>query len=394
MRRRSVLAEHTNQAIAERLLMQLGRYSAISKHTGKDVHPWIETSDTDTVLVLGRNDDFISRIVLDAHEVLFIDTRGISKHLLDYIKPRNERNTIYFHPADRDFPIAFNPLSNGSEDTALHIVDIIRVLSGYKQGEAPQLEMVLRHAVRLALETPQPSFLSAYFILTSETYRKRLNIDDAYITEFWRDFALWDDRQKIERTQSTLNKLDSFLFHTVPRNILSQQNKVTFKDKVVLADLSGIPKDIACLLGSLLLQQSSSRVVVTDADWFKSPERDKALLEHRYLPDTPFDTLLVFKAMGKDTEAVAKELHLLPSDIVTIAPNCAYVKTPTEPTTMVFSQPHQRKFYGAGEKIIEQTRRKYCTPKKVVQDSNALLIKSVAGSRVASMSGFKRKRKS
>lgn len=371
--------------------MQLGRYTKLSRHTGKDVHPWVETPDTDAVLVLGRNDNLIERVVLDAKELLFIDTRGLSQSILGYIKPSKIKDTIYFNPADREFPLAFNPLSYGDEDTALHILEIFRALFGSSWG--PQLEMILRHSLLLALTAPNPSFLSAYFILTSETYRKRLKIDDPYITEFWRDFATWDDRQKIERTQSTLNKLDAFLFHTGTRNILTQKNKLEFTNKVVLVDLSGTPKDLACLLGSLLIQHTSARVVVTDAEMFKIPDRAGRLVEYRAYPDIAFDTLMVFRPLGKDMKSVAEELNVLPQDIIRLGENCAWLKTPTVLTTHVHSEAHSRKFYGSKDKIIDQTRRKYCAPRAVVAEQIALMIKSVAAVRPVSSGGFKRKKR-
>ena len=377
MHRRSVLAEHTNQAIAERrliyLFMQIGRYSKLSPKTGKDVHPWIETKDTDTILVLGRNDDFIERIVLDSTELLFIDTRGISKYILDYIKPKKIKDTIYFRPADKEFPLAFNPLTGGNEDTVIDLLSVFKQL--FDLNNAPLLAMMLRHSLRLTLEEDNPTLLSAFTKLLAMPKRPK-NLD-AYLELVWSITDKWDDKKRADNTQSTLNKLDAFLFHTTTRNILSQPNKLTFRDKLVLVDLTDIPKDLACLLGSLLMQQSSSRIIVTDAQWFKVPERDSILQEHKGLPVLDYDTLVVFKTKGLDREAVAKELGVLPHDISTIYPGKAWVKTIE--TTFVTSPQHTRKFYGKSQEIIDQTRRKYCTPRSNVEAATASFISSVAG---------------
>jgi hypothetical protein len=367
--------------------MQIGRYSKLSPHSGTDVHPWLETPDTDTILVLGRNDDFIERIVLDAPEVLFIDTRGISRTILDYIKPVDVKRTIYFNPADKEYPLAFNPMTGGDEDTVMHLLSSFQHL--FDLTNAPLLSMVLRHSLRLTLEEVNPTLLSTFTKLLEQVERKKEL--DPYLELFWSITDKWDDKKRIDNTQSTLNKLDAFLFHTTTRNILSQKNKLVFKDNRVFVDLSAIPKELACLLGSLLMQQSSSRIVVTDAHWFKTPERQSVLMEHKGLPVLDYDTLVVFKTKGQDREAVAKELGVSPHELTTIQSGTAWVKT--SQTTFVTSPQHQRKFYGKSQEIIDQTRRKYCTPRATVETDTARFIHSVASRAPASSGSWKKKKK-
>lgn len=66
----------------------------------------IHIPPTDTIVLLGRNDNILRQLVLETDECLFIDTRGID--IISYARDVN--NTVYFNANDRQWPVAFNPL--------------------------------------------------------------------------------------------------------------------------------------------------------------------------------------------------------------------------------------------------------------------------------------------
>ena len=138
------------------------------------------------------------------------------------------------------------------------------------------------------MDNPNPTFLKMYQMLTT-SWRKTLAHNDPFLRQFWANFDTWEDKEQFQRTQSTLNKLFGFLHHPVMRNILSQENKLSFTGKLVHADLSGIPQDLQRLLGSLLLPYSK-RVVVTDASLFALPARSSMALEYQRFPKRDFDS--------------------------------------------------------------------------------------------------------
>ena len=321
--------------------------------------------DENLVVVLGRNDDFIKHLVLETNECLLIDTRGID--ILPYCSRVNE--TIYFNPKDKEFPVAFNPLNpSNKHDNSLEILHTFRTL--FHNSWGPQLEMILTASLRAVLDNPQPTFLKMYMLLTNENYRRRLHLDDPFIESFWKSYGAWEDREKFQRTQSTLSKLFSFLHHPTTRNILSQPNKINFTNKTVIADLSGIPRDLQRLLGSLLIPHSK-RVVVTDAAAFALPHRTAMTLEYTNYPKKDWDTLVLFRVRGADREAVAKELNLHPNEIArlnegvyAIAEGKSHIIEPSAPT----------KQYNKEAKIIEQTHRRYCTPRKALEATLGLFV--------------------
>lgn len=97
----------------------------------------IDVPSSDTIVLLGRNDNILRQLVLETDECLFIDTRGVD--VISYTPRVND--TIYFKANDRQFPIAFNPLCSGNDDNSLEILNTFRTIYGTSWG--PQLEMIL-----------------------------------------------------------------------------------------------------------------------------------------------------------------------------------------------------------------------------------------------------------
>ncbi len=326
--------------------------------------------------LIGHNDTYLINTVLNMREGVFIDTRGLSEYILPYISKARIPHTIYVSIRDRDFPVAFNPLDTTDIDnTASNILTTFKVLFAMKN--TPQFDMTMLAALKVVLSNPNPSFLRIYTLLTNNTYRQTQHHKDPFVAKFWEWFNTWESREQFQRTMSTINKLFQLLNHTTLRNVLNQNNKLQFHNKLVLVDLSGIPKDIAALLGSLFMNHSSS-VVVTDAELFAIPDRDHITLEYKRYKSHG-DLLTILNPHPLDIKNLAEMFQMIPEefkrqskDHVLTLDNNYNIQFQNLP---VFSH----SFQNHKDKIIEQTRRKYCTPRVVVTEALATFIEQSSG---------------
>jgi hypothetical protein len=203
------------------------------------------------------------------HGIAFIDPHGDNaRMLIDHIPPHRINDTVYFDPADADFPIGLN-LVRAKSETERHLV-ASSVVSAFKSiwrdSWGPRLEYLLSMTVSALLECENVSLLGAPRVLVDENYRAWVvrQIKDPILRAFWMsEFAEYGERFMQEAIAPVLNKVNQLLTAPQLRNILGQVKSgidarfMMDNGRIFIADVSKgrLGEDKAALIGALLVTQ-------------------------------------------------------------------------------------------------------------------------------------------
>ncbi len=201
--------------------------------------------------------------------VAVIDPHGdLVEHVLDHIPARRINETIYFNPADSEYPIAFNVLSN-PDARQRHLVasGVVQVFKKiWTDSWGPRLEYVLRNAILALLEARGNTLLGVNRLLVDDHFRARIvsGLQDPMLRHFWTvEFEQYPKVFRTETISPILNKVGQFLTDPVVRNIVGQTTtKFDLSDvldagKVLLLNLAKgkIGEENSALLGSMMITQ-------------------------------------------------------------------------------------------------------------------------------------------
>lgn len=196
-----------------------------------------------------------------------LDPHGdLAEELLDLIPPRRINDVIYFHPADAEYPFAWNVLRGGASPDRVTASLVSALKNIWRDSWGPRLEYILYASIRALVDCDNASLLGVSRLLTDETYRQWVirQIKDKAIAAFWRiEFTEYDARFRNEAISPVLNKIGQFAFSPIIRNILGQiRSEVDFRQvldrrQIFIANLSKaqLGEEHCSLLGSLLVSQ-------------------------------------------------------------------------------------------------------------------------------------------
>jgi hypothetical protein len=196
-----------------------------------------------------------------------IDPHGdYALDIMKYIPEHRLKDVIYFSPADREFPMAFNPMEINEYTPKDHIsselVGVLKRMFGNSWG--PRLEYILRYAILALLDYPGATMLDITRMLTDKGFRKNVvgNIKDSVVRNFWtNEFASWTDKFADEAVAPILNKVGAFVANPLIRNIVGQQKsafdvrRMMDEGKILIVNLSKgrVGEDNAAVLGMLMV---------------------------------------------------------------------------------------------------------------------------------------------
>lgn len=372
---------------------------------------------------MGKSTLLMNCIVQDiqgGNGVAVLDPHGdLVERLLDYIPPRRINETIYFNPADTEYPIAFNPLYH-KDPSQRHLVasGLIQVFKKiWADSWGPRLEYVLRNAVLALLENPGNTLLGIPRLLTDDRFRQKIirGVKDPVVRHFWEvEFEGYPKVFRTETISPIQNKVGQFLSTPMIRNIVGQtKTKFDLSDvldsgKILLMNLSKgkIGEDNSSLLGALMITQiylaAVKRVSVREENRrdfylyidelqnFATEEFSSVLSEARkyrlcviaanqFVSQLPgslasallgnVGSLIVFAAGAEDAEVLTKELQ--PTfrivDLMELPKHTCYLKMSILGSTSApFSaEPHAEPGplrHTKRTAIILQTRQRFCSP--------------------------------
>jgi hypothetical protein len=219
------------------------------------------------------------------HDVGFaiVDPHGdLCTDIMKYIPEHRLADVVYFNPADRDFPMAFNPMEVSDPAMKDHISsELVGVLKRMFDSWGPRLEYILRYTLLALLDYPECTMLDIPRMLNEKGFRKKVisYIQDPVVKSFWvTEFASWNDKFASEAVAPVLNKVGAFVANPLVRNIIGQKKSafnirhIMDEGKILLCNLSRgqVGEDNAAILGALMVTKvqlaAMSRADIANVD--------------------------------------------------------------------------------------------------------------------------------
>jgi len=361
--------------------------------------------------------------IANGYGLALIDPHGdLAETLLQYIPENRIDDVIYFNPGDLEYPIAFNPLENTHAD--FHHLVVSGLISTFKKIWAdfwgPRLEHILRHCLFTLVEYPGSTLLDITRLLTDKDFRQKvvLSIKHPHVKSFWiHEFESYSAWLRSESISPILNKMGQFLTNLPLRNIIGQ-SKNTFRfrkamdeGKIIIVNLSKgkLGEDNCTLLGSMIVTQiylaafSRSNIAEdqrrpfymyvdefhnfithTFADMLSESRKYglNLVLAHQYINQLTDQirnavfgnagTMISFRVGSDDAMHLEREFSPFNSlDLVSLSNYSFYIKLmingiTSEPFSAV-TLPLPITMISELEYVREESRRKYCTPRKMVE---------------------------
>jgi len=358
--------------------------------------------------------------------VAIVDPHGeFAQRVLDFVPSNRVNDVIYFNPADRDHPVAFNVMENVDPQVkhlvASGLVGVFQKIWADTWG--PRLEYVLRNSILALLEYPGSTLLGIMRILVDKDYRKKVvaKVTDPVVKSFWNDeFSKYPDRFQAEAVNPIQNKVGQFLSSSLIRNIVGQTTtsfdlrEVMDKQKILILNLSkgAIGEDASSLLGAMMITKiqlaAMSRVDLAEekrkdfylyvdefqnfaTESFKNilsearKYRLNLILAHQYITQVPEEvrdavfgnvgTMLTFRVGAQDAEFLEKEFEPIftVNDLVNLPKYNIYLKLMIDGVTSdAFSAttlpPSPKNSVINTEKIIRVSRERYAEPREEIED--------------------------
>lgn len=197
-----------------------------------------------------------------------LDPHGdLAQAVLQRIPKNRIKDVVYIDPANRDFPIAFNPLEytkdyEKRQHLAFFFIAIFKKLMSVDWND--RMEHILRFIILALLETPDANILGIARILSDTTYRHRVitQVQDPVVKQFWaNEFSSWSEQYANQAIVPILNKVGQFISNPLIRNMIGQQkNMLNFEkfmntNKMVIINISKgkLGEENASLLGSMFI---------------------------------------------------------------------------------------------------------------------------------------------
>jgi len=201
------------------------------------------------------------------HGICVVDPHGeLVEHILNHIPNHRVNDVVYFNPADRDFPIAFNILES-VDPNYKHLVasGLMGVFTKIWAGVwSARMEYILGNTVLALLDSPGNTLLGIARMLVDKQYRKRIvdHVQDPMVKSFWvNEYANYNDKFRNEAIAPIQNKVGQFLSSSIIRNIVGQtKSTIDLRDimdnqKIFLVNLSKgrLGEDNSALLGAMII---------------------------------------------------------------------------------------------------------------------------------------------
>jgi hypothetical protein len=195
-----------------------------------------------------------------------VDPHGdFATDIMKYIPQHRLKDVVYMNPADREFPLAFNPMEVTDPAMKDHISsELVGVLKRMFESWGPRLEYILRYTILALLDYPGATMLDITRMLNEKDFRKKVvrEIADPVVKSFWiTEFASWNDKFASEAVAPVLNKVGAFVANPLVRNIVGQKKsafnirQIMDEGKILLVNLSRgqVGEDNAAILGALMV---------------------------------------------------------------------------------------------------------------------------------------------
>lgn len=196
-----------------------------------------------------------------------IDPHGdLCDDILDYIPPNRINDTVYFNPADRDFPIAINPLEvTRPEEAELVVSGLMAIFTKvWANVWSARMEYILRNSFMTLVSVEHSTFSDVLRIMSDAKFRNKIleKVSDRDLVAFWKEeFDQMPPALQKEAIAPIQNKVGQFVTSPLIRRIINNPKSSISIDeimdgkKIFLANLSQgrLGEDNAALLGAMLI---------------------------------------------------------------------------------------------------------------------------------------------
>ena len=353
-----------------------------------------------------------------------LDPHGdLAESLLHHVPKERINDVIYFNPGDLEYPIAFNPLENISND--FHHLVVSGLISVFKkiwsEFWGPRLEHILRYSLFTLLEYPEATLLDITRLLTEAGFRNKVlgYVKCPETRAFWtHEFDKYSQWIRSEAVAPILNKVDQFLTSLPLRNVVGQRkNTFNLKEvmdtgKILIINLAKgrVGEDCSSLLGSMIVTEiflsALSRVNVPEdkrkpfylyvdefhnfvttsfADILSECRKYglNLILAHQYISqlhekvrDAVFGnvaSMITFRISAEDAKYMAREFQPTfdESDLVNLPNYHIYLKLMIDGvTSQPFSAttlPFRNNAISNSVEIINESRKRYAKPRQIIE---------------------------
>lgn len=206
--------------------------------------------------------------IVGGYGCCLIDPHGdLADELLKFVPRDRIKDVVYVNPADKDFPIGFNPLESVEDyqmrqHLSVFFIAIFKKL--FASNWNARMEHLIRYITLALLETKDSNVLGIPRILSDTKYRQQviMEVQDPIVKSFWiNEFASYNQQYANDAVVPILNKVGQFISNSVIRNMVGQRkNMLDFEKfmntgKIVIVNLSKgkIGDDNVALLGSMFI---------------------------------------------------------------------------------------------------------------------------------------------
>lgn len=375
-------------------------------------------------------ENMVANDILAGHGVGIVDPHGeFAEKMLEFVPKERIKDVVYFNPSDIEHPIAFNPIERiDAEHRHLVASGLMGVFKKiWPDVWSARMEYILNNSLLTLLESEDSTLLDVMRLLSDKDYRK-VKVDqlkDPVIKNFWvNEFARYAQKFETEATAAIQNKIGKFVSNPLVRHILGQSRsaldfrKAMDERKILIFNLSKgrIGEDNSALLGSMIITKlqlaAMSRVDMAEADRkdfylyvdeFQNFATDSfanilsearkyrlcLTLAHQYIGqlvhelnfkvrDAVFGnvgTMIVFRVGAEDAEFLEKEFEpdFMATDLVNLPKAGVYLKLmidgiASRPFSAKGLPPVKPPEKSYKDEIIENTRKNFSTPIKVVEE--------------------------
>lgn len=365
-----------------------------------------------------------------------IDPHGqLAEKILEHVPSWRTEQVCYFSPADTNFPVGLNPLSNVDDTTrSLVVSDVVSLfISLFSEFWGPNTEHIARNALYAVTERQSGTLLNVLRLVNNESYRLGVvrRLRDPIVKSYWlNEFARYRSSVREPALSPLRNKLSQFITNPLIRHIIGQVRGVDLRrimDQrgIFIANLAKgtIGDDTSRFLGSLLLTQFVAAALrradtpeegrpdfnlfIDEIHNFATKAFPTALSEVRkyrlalhlssqqtanLLPElrsaliANVGSLLAFRLGNEDALLLAREFWPVvgAEDLVNLPRFSIYLKmlidgVPSRPFSAETLPPDQR-LVGRGRIMMEQSRRRYATRKHdIARKIAAVMRKDMTG---------------
>ena len=385
-------------------------YDEALKHT----HVAGPTGSGKTVLLA----NMMKQDMVNGYGVVLIEAKGdLFRAALDYIPPGRLSEAIILDVSDTQRPVGFNIMQQG--DPRVVIDELASLFEQMYETKSVWTREVLYHGLRTLAQDPKYTFVDLATLLVPMSQEDTnwcdvltRNLHDKELRNFWQRFENESRPSQDRIVKPVMDRIWQLNARPEIRNIIGQSESsfqmrdVIEHNKILLVNLSGIPRETASLTGTLIINAlwdavknvrgSKPTFLYLDEfqDFVRLPVDPEDMLvkargfglgmvlAHQHLDQLPRSlehavmnnarTKIVFQTNATDASAMAKEFGstVEADDFQHLGAYEALVRvaTPTgvsAPLTMTTY--HPVKGFGKGSVVVNWSRQHYGRPLEQVQ---------------------------